>query len=148
MLGFVFGILSAASFGMTNVMTRRGMLSGTVAQGLYMSVLLGLPLFLAASIVSGQLFHASLITTNGYLLLIAAGILHFVGGRYCTYRAIGAIGATRLAPIGAIQLPYSIIVALIFLGEGVTPLMGLGILLIMIGPAIIFGRNNIFIVIM
>ena len=64
MLGFVFGILSAASFGMTNVMTRRGMLSGTVAQGLYMSVLLGVPLFLAAAVVSGQLFHASLITTT------------------------------------------------------------------------------------
>ena len=142
MLGFVFGIVSAAFFGMSVTTTRRGVLTGTITQGLYMSILLGVPLFAIASLASGQMFQASVIPLSGYLFLMAAGILHFMGGRYCNYRAIRAIGANRMSTIGTIQLPYSVIVAFIFLGEGVSLLMGLGIFLILIGPFVIYERKD------
>ncbi len=142
MLGFIFGILSAASFGLADTSTRRGVLKGTVTQALFVSVTLGVPLFLVAAAISGQLFHANLITSKGYLLLAAAGIVHFIGGRYCNYRTISAIGATRAAPISTVQLPYSVIVAAIFLGERVTPLMTIGILLVMVSPLILFEQRK------
>ncbi len=142
MPGFLFAILSAASFGVHAPSIRRGALSGTVSQAVYLTVILGVPLFLLAAAVSGQLFQVYAIPLRGYLLLIAAGVFHFIGGRYCAYRAIDAVGATRASPIIAISTPYSVLMAILLLGEHVTLLMGLGILLIMIGPAIIIERTS------
>jgi len=142
LLGFLFGILSTASFGVSVTTTRRGVLTGTVIQGLYMSIILGVPLFALSATIFGQLPKGFNIPLNEYLLLAAAGILHFVGGRYCNYRALRAIGATRLSTISSIQLPYTVATAIIFLGEQLNLLMGLGILLIFIGPAIIYERGK------
>ena len=142
MLGFLFGMLSSASFGLSVTTTRRGVLTGTIIQGLYMSIILGVPLFALSATIFGQLPKGFNIPFNQYLLLAAAGILHFVGGRYCNYRALRAIGATRLSTISSIQLPYTVATAIIFLGEQLNLLMGLGILLIFIGPAIIYERAN------
>ena len=142
MLGYVFGLLSAMSFGVADTSTRRGVLKGTVIQAVFFTVILGVPLFLVAAVVTGQIFDANLIAFKGYVYLVLAGIIHFIGGRYCNYRTISAIGATRAATIGAVQLPYSVIVAAIFLSERVNALMAVGILLVLVGPLIMAERKK------
>ncbi len=142
MLGFFFAIISSASFGLNNAAVRRGVLTGSVMQGLYVTVILGVPLFLVAALVTGQLFDAAVLPLQSYLLLIGAGVIHFYGGRYCNYRSIAAMGANRSAPIRNMAIPVSIVIAILFLNETVTPFMVLGIILIMIGPAIIFEFPN------
>ena len=142
MLGFLFAIISSASFGMNNAAVRRGVLTGSVTQGLYVTVILGVPLFLVASLVTGQLFDAAAISLRGYLLLVSAGVVHFYVGRYCNYRSVAALGANRSAPIRNMAIPVSVLIAIFFLGEEVTPFMIFGMVLIMIGPAIIFEFNS------
>ena len=95
MLGGIFSVLSAMSFALGGAMTRRGMLQASASFGLYVTVIMGVPLFALAALASRQIFHADEITSNGYLLLAGAGILHFLIGRYCGFRAVGAIGANR-----------------------------------------------------
>lgn len=46
-----------------------------------------------------------------------------------------------MAPVQTFTIPYSILIAVLFLGEGVTPGMGVGIVLIMAGPAIMVERG-------
>ncbi|MGE0629270.1 MAG: EamA family transporter [Hyphomicrobiaceae bacterium] len=68
--------------------------------------------------------------------LSVAGFLHFVFGRYCNYRAIAAIGTNMASPIQQWELLVSLAVALILLGEVLTPMKLLGTALLLLGPAI------------
>ena len=105
-LGVVFSLLSAASFGINEAMTRRGMQGASASQGLYITVTFGVPAFLLAAIVTGQFGQAAgVISPMGLVWLGAAGIVHFLGGRYCNYRSIGAIGANRSQPLRSTANP-------------------------------------------
>jgi len=102
---------------------------------------MGVPMFLIASLVAGQLLRIGDLSLQAFGYLTAAGVIHFVVGRYFNYQAIGAIGASRTGPIQALQIPYSIFVAFIFLDEGVTLWMAIGIGLILLGPVVMVERR-------
>lgn len=135
--GIIYTLCSAASFGMNGVATRRGLVRVAASLGLYVTVLAGVPLFLVAALATGQLWGAGRIRPEGYWLLAAAGIIHFLLGRYCNYRAVGAIGANRTTPIQALNSVYSVVVAVIFLQEQVSWQTAVGIACVMVGPALI-----------
>ena len=142
MVGVLFALVSSASFGFNNAAVRRGFLQGTVTQAMYVTVVLGVPLFLIAAWVTGEIFEISGINVRGYIFFIAAGVTHFYAGRYFNYRSIAALGANRSAPIRNMAIPVSIVIAVIVLGEHLTSFMILGIVLIMVGPFIIFESNK------
>jgi uncharacterized membrane protein len=68
-------------------------------------------------------------------LFAGAGVLHFVCGRYCNFRAIKAAGAVVAGPLVDSGILWTVLAAVFFLNETLTPLSMLGIALIMIGPA-------------
>lgn len=141
MLGVLFAVLSAFSFSLSDILVRRGVRIASASEGAFITVLLGVPLFFLAALVTGQLLRFDSLSLPAYGYLAAAGIVHFVFGRYCNYRAIGAIGAARTSPIQALSLPYSALTALFLLGEGINAVMALGILLILAGPLIMVERQ-------
>ena len=140
MLGGIFSVLSAMSFALGGTMTRRGMLQASASFGLYVTVILGVPLFALAALATGQIFDAGEITSNGYLLLAGAGILHFLAGRYCGFRAVGAIGANRNQPLLTTSILYSVIMAIVILDEKITWLMLGGMVLVVLGPMLMIER--------
>ena len=119
----IFGALlalgSAFSFSVNSILVRRGFADAgaTAVQGAFITVLLGVPFGLVAVVVTGQLLNFGQVPLNGYLLVAAAGVVHFCIGRYCNYRSIAAIGASRTVTIQAIAVPYSIVMAIVLLGE-------------------------------
>ena len=143
-LGALLALVSAFSFSVNFILVRRGFVDAgaTAAQGAFITVLLGVPFGLAAVLITGQLFNFDEISLNGYLLLAAAGIVHFGIGRYCNYRGIAAIGAPRAATIQAIAVPYSVLMAMVLLGERPTILMFVGIALILGSPALMIDRRK------
>jgi len=142
MLGVLFALISTASFSLNSVMVRRGVASASASAGAFVTVLIGVPMFAVAALVSGQLFRAAEMPGMGYILLSAAGIMHFGIGRYCNYRAVSAIGATRVAPIQSFAIPYAVFIAFVFLGETINWGMAVGIGLILVGPAIMIERAS------
>ncbi len=142
--GALLALVSAFSFSVNFILVRRGFADAgaTAAQGAFITVLLGMPFGLAAVLITGQLFNFGEVSLNGYLLLAAAGIVHFGIGRYCNYRGIAAIGAPRAATIQAIAVPYSVVMAMVLLGERPTILMFVGIALILGSPALMIDRGN------
>jgi uncharacterized membrane protein len=66
-LGFFFALFSSASLGLTAVSIRRGVLIGSPTVATLITVLLGMPLFLAVTAATGQLFRGSEIATDGYI---------------------------------------------------------------------------------
>jgi uncharacterized membrane protein len=134
MLGGFLALLSAAAFALNNAAARRGVLSGTVLQAMAISVPFGVPFFLAGLLIFGSfddLWSFSLRDTGW---LAAAGVVHFVVGRYGNYRATKAIGVNLTGPVQDVNILISIVLAVVFLSETLTPLMMIGIALVALGP--------------
>ena len=136
-LGFLFALFSSASLGLTVVTIRRGVLKGSPAVATLITVLLGVPLFLLANAVTGQLFRTAEISYQGYIALLVTGILQMAIGRYSFYRSIQAIGGNQAELFQALQVPLSIGVALIFLGESLNLQSTIGVGLVLAGPVLV-----------
>ena len=117
MLGALLAVLSAATFALNNASVRRGVLTGTVGQAMAITVPLGVPLFFLAALVTGHLGAVTEFSPKALIALALAGILHFVWGRYCNYRATRAIGANLVAPIQQVHLIISLSLAIWLLGN-------------------------------
>jgi drug/metabolite transporter (DMT)-like permease len=136
MLGGWLALLAAATFAFGNVTARRGVIQGTVLQGLAITVPIGVPVFLAATLISGAGSALFQFTIWQILMLAAAGICHFTLARYCAYRSVQALGSNLAAPVQRLSLPISLALALWLLGEYLTPLRALGVVLVIFGPII------------
>jgi drug/metabolite transporter (DMT)-like permease len=131
--GFL-ALLSAATFAFNNASLRRGVLTGSVAQAMAITVPLGVPLFFFAALLSGTLVLITEFSSYAVLILSASGIVHFLWGRYCNYRATQAIGTNLTAPLQQTNLIIALGLAIVVLGETLTPLRLLGIALVLLGP--------------
>lgn len=134
MLGGLLAVCSAACFAFNNASVRRAVLTGSIAQGMAITVPIGVPLFFIAALVTGNLAAVAGFSPTALAALSAAGIMHFVWGRYCNYRATRAIGTNLVAPIQQFNLLVTLVLAIWLLGEYLTPLKVLGIGLILLGP--------------
>ena len=134
MLGGFFALLAAVTFAFNNASARRGVLTGSITQALAITVPIGVPIFCLAAVVAGSLGAVFDFSSQATLALAVAGIVHFVWGRYCNYRATRAMGANLVGPIQQVSLVLTLVLAIWLLGEKVTPLRLVGILLVVLGP--------------
>lgn len=142
MLGGFLSLLSAALFALENATARRGVLGGTVVQALSISVPLGVPIFFLFVVTFGSLASILGFSTQAIVYLALAGVVHFVWGRYCNYRAVKAMGVNLVAPVQQTNLLVTLALAIWILGEHLTPLRVLGIILVVLGPAMAHERSE------
>jgi drug/metabolite transporter (DMT)-like permease len=81
-------------------------------------------------------------STLAIVYLALAGVVHFVWGRYCNYRAVKAMGVNLVAPVQQTNLLVTLALAIWILGEHLTPLRVLGIALVVLGPAMAHERSE------
>jgi drug/metabolite transporter (DMT)-like permease len=139
-LGICLAALSAATFAFNNASARRGVLTGSVLQGLAITVPIGVPIFFLAALATGNLGTLARYSGEAIGLLTLAGVLHFVLGRYGNFRAAQAIGTNLSAPVIQLGLAVTLTLAVLVLKEALTPLRILGIALLALGPALM--RNG------
>ena len=142
MLGGFLALLSAATFAFETATARRGVLTGSVAQALSITVPLGVPIFFLVAAAFGALGTVLGFSAEAFAYLALAGVLHFVWGRYCNYRASKAMGANLVAPVQQGNLLVTLALAIWILGEHLTPLRVLGIGLVVLGPALTYDRTS------
>jgi len=76
-LGIIYALLAAASFGFNNASARRGVLTGTALQGLVVSLPLGMLIFVVGATLTDEWPALAEISFTGYGLLALAGFMHF-----------------------------------------------------------------------
>jgi drug/metabolite transporter (DMT)-like permease len=135
-LGVVLAALSAATFAFNNASARRGVLTGSVAQALAITVPIGVPIFFAAALATGTLGTVSRFSSEAIGLLALAGVLHFVVGRYGNFRAAQAIGANLAGPVIQLSLAVTLVLAVLVLKEPLTALRLTGIALLALAPVL------------
>jgi drug/metabolite transporter (DMT)-like permease len=139
-LGGLLALMSAAAFAFESATARRGVVTASVSQALAITVPLGVPIFLAFAAAFGALGAVAGFSRNAIVYFAAAGVLHFVWGRYCNNRAVKAMGANLAAPVQQSNLLVTLALAIFALGEHLTLLRVIGIGLVVLGPALTYDR--------
>jgi uncharacterized membrane protein len=129
-------------FAYANASMRRGVLRGTVMQAVAISLPVALPLFLIGMALTGGFPVLWSFSWRSLGLLALAGIIHFVLGRHCNYRATKAMGANLVAPVQQFSLVVTLVLAVVWLGETFTVLRMIGIALVVFGPGLVLRRDK------
>lgn len=134
LFGALLALTAALCLGAQALLVRLGTVDGrsfdVLAGVLVVNVAILVPL--AAVTASGPALG---LTVTAFLAFVAAGIVGTLLGRIFYFAAIGAIGATRTEPIKASQPLHAVLIAVVVLGETVTPGHVFGIVLVTVGVA-------------
>jgi drug/metabolite transporter (DMT)-like permease len=137
MIGTILGLLSAALFGISMVIIRRGVLKISPNYIAMISIFTGPPFLLLISSITGDITELSCLGWKDYIFLALSGITHFAIGRTWAYKSIQIIGSNRSNIVITLTPLISVILAIILLKETITPLIFFGIIISLSGPLLI-----------
>ncbi len=126
MLGVLYAALGAFTFSLNNVTMRRGVVTGSVLQGMALTVPIGGLSFLLMTIGFGEWGELLAFPVAAMTWLAAQGIVHFVLGRYCNYKSNQLMGVNLAAPVIQLQVPFAMLLAVVTLHERFTVLQAIG----------------------
>src|SRR3954469_4446333 len=136
LLGVLYAALGAFPFALNNVMMRRGVVTGSVLQGMALTVPIGGLSFLVITIAFGEVGQLTVFPLTAFAWLTCQGVVHFVIGRYCNYRSNQLMGANLTAPVVQLQVPFAMMLAVVALHEKFTALQAIGSTLMLSGSFI------------
>jgi drug/metabolite transporter (DMT)-like permease len=130
MLGALLAIFSAASFAATNAAARRGVVTGTPAQGMVLTNPVGVicfsGVFFGVAIAAGELTRLGEFPLPAAAWMAGVGVLHFICGRYANFRANQSAGTNLTAPVIQLNSVVTLVLAVVVLGEPCTVLQVIG----------------------
>src|SRR5262245_53998738 len=97
---------------------------------------LGVVCFLAVAIISGEIFRVAQFPRSAAAWMAGVGLVHFIFGRYCNYRANHEAGVNLTAPVVQLQVVVTLVLAVVILHEPCTVLQAIGGVLILAGSFI------------
>jgi drug/metabolite transporter (DMT)-like permease len=142
LLGVLYAALGAFTFALNNVAMRRGVVTGSVLQGMALTVPIGGLSFLVMTIAFGELHHLVLFPVAALAWLACQGVVHFVFGRYCNYKSNQLMGVNLAAPVVQLQVPFAMLLAVVLMHEKFTVLQTIGSALMLGGSFITQSKAN------
>src|SRR6266446_1032455 len=118
---------------------RRGVVTGSVLQGMALTVPIGGLSFLVMTIAFGELHELLVFPMAALTWLACQGVVHFVIGRYCNYKSNQLMGVNLTAPVVQLQVPFAMMLAVVMLHEKFTVLQAIGSALMLGGSFITQG---------
>src|SRR5438132_12240438 len=119
---------------------RRGVVTGSVLQGMALTVPIGGLSFLVITLAFGELHQLVVFPMAALTWLAGQGVVHFVIGRYCNYQSNQLMGVNLTAPVVQLQVPFAMMLAVVMLHEKFTVLQALGSALMLGGSFITQGN--------
>ncbi len=136
-LGVLFAILASAFFGVSAVLARPAVMKYGGYTGAWLSVVASLVVVAAGTFLFDWQGLMSL-SVGPILLFVAVGLFNFVIGRSTYYASISRIGASRATALSNITPMFSMLLAVLFLGESINLMIFLGGLAIVAGGLVRF----------
>lgn len=137
-IGSIYALLSSMCFAAGHVFVRRGTHKAEESfTATVISVVVGTSLFAIILPISGEWDRLWSLSWQGFILLAAAGIIHFAVARYGLYSSIRLIGANKASAIMRANILFTVTFGIILFHENVTLLLVLGALGIMVGTTLV-----------
>jgi drug/metabolite transporter (DMT)-like permease len=149
-LGIIFAFLSGASFALNNIFIKKGMKDqGSEASGFFLSILVNVALlgvlFLFSWAIRGRALHFSWIA---FLFFVLAGIFSTALGRFTLFASIRFLGPSRASAIKNGSPMFTVLFALILLGETINkgPAIGMTLMLggVLLQAIIVYRKQTKF----
>jgi len=140
MVAELLAILAALFFGLNLATSRRGLLHAYAYTGVFLSLVIGCPMYLLTSLLVGE-FKDFTFDVYGLIAVSLAGLLHFSLGRYLLYRSVQLVGANVSGTITASSALYSAILGVLLLKEELSALAAVGVSLIIVGVTMVSLRG-------
>src|SRR5262245_36750298 len=100
------------------------------------SIPVGLLCFVIVALVTGALENLGRVSALALAALSGAGVIHFVIGRYCNFRASQAAGVNLTAPVMQLNAVVTLALAVVVLREPCTMLQMVGGILMVAGSLV------------
>jgi drug/metabolite transporter (DMT)-like permease len=142
LLGILYAAFGAFTFALNNVTMRRGVVTGSVLQGMALTVPIGGLSFLVMTVAFGQLSELAMFPKAAVAWLAGQGIVHFVIGRYCNFKSSQLMGVNLSAPVVQLQVPFAMLLAVLTLHERFTVLQAIGTVLMLGGSFVTQGNSG------
>jgi drug/metabolite transporter (DMT)-like permease len=142
LLGVLYAAVGAFSFALNNVAMRRGVVTGSVLQGMAITVPIGGLSFLVMTVAFGELGQLVAFPAVALAWLAGQGMVHFVFGRYCNYKSNQLMGVNLAAPVVQLQVPFAMMLAVATLHEIFTVLQVIGSVLMLGGSFVTQTRTG------
>jgi len=137
-IGIIFAILVAVSFGASDIFIRRGMLkAGESYTAVLIGLLIGIVLFSLMISFNAEWDRVWALSWQEIGLLVGAGLIHYVGGRFLYYFSIRLIGANKGSAISKTDVLTAVVLGIIILHESLTIPLVLGVLCILPGVILV-----------
>lgn len=136
--GLILALLASVSFAGSVVFVRKATVqTGESFTPTAISVFVGIPFFTVVLFFSGEWGKLLSVSGRALILLGAAGIIHFIIGRFLAYSSYRLIGANKATPFIMTNPFYTVILGVLFLNELLTIYLILGVICIFTGVALI-----------
>lgn len=143
--GIVFAVLAAACFAGNAVYVRKAAYeTGESLTPVLVQVFMGVPFFAVSLFFSGGWDRIWYVSWQAFILLGAAGVVHFIAGRLLAYNAYRLLGVNKSSAFLRTSPVYAVIFAVFFLNEHVTTFIILGTLSIIVGAALVSMERKTF----
>lgn len=133
MIGILGAMVAALGWGTDAVLARQGLRRLPPALGTFLSLCAGL----AVCAILLALLGPARYPARAFAWFGLVGLINFLIGRLCNFRATQRLGASRAASIFATAPVFSITLAVLFAGERVTAPLLLGVALIIGGIVLV-----------
>ena len=140
MVAVGLSLLSALGLASTAVLSRAGMQGVHRVNATGVSLVVG---FLVSLLVTLAVAYSDLVGVPGSVLpwVLAFGVVHFAIGRSAGFVAIDIIGASRGSLFILTQLPVAALIAVVFTGESLRPLVAVGTAAVVVALALASGDS-------
>lgn len=134
-LGVLLAVLGAVGLAGQSLTVRYGTIRSRSADAMVVVLLVNVVVLAPAAFLLADPFNE--LTGRSIVIFVAAGLVGTLAGRAFHYEGIKRIGASRAEPIKASQPLHASLIAIVVLGEVVTPGHALAMVAIVVGVALI-----------
>ncbi|MDA0265261.1 MAG: DMT family transporter [Chloroflexi bacterium] len=125
MFAVALSLLAALGFAGSAVLSRKGMQVIFPLPGVMVSLIVSF-LLSTAMVLVFAFSDISSIPREAVFWIIGLGIINFLGGRSQNFLSVNIIGASRASLFVSSQAPFAALFAVVFIGESIHPLVGIG----------------------
>lgn len=137
-IGLVFAILVAIFFGASDIFIRRGMIkAGESYTAVFIGLLIGIILFPLMISFNAEWDKVWSLSSREIGLLVGAGVIHYIGGRFLYYAGVRLIGANKGSAISKTDILTAVVLGIVILNESLSSSLMLGVLFILPGVILV-----------
>ena len=132
-MALALALLASFFFSSRDISVRKSLVKADLYSTLVITLLFAIPISGAIALLTGEIWQLATLDPIVIELFAIVGILQFVLARGLYYAGIGILGASRAIAVAKMDSALAVLLAVLFIGEGINLLIALSVIVVMAG---------------